>query len=241
MESPPTLPNSRDYLRHIAYDSVVFGFSDNTLKILIMEYHNTHYFALPGGFVKRDENLDDAVKRGLKERTGLKNLFLEQFYTFGDCERYNPEIKKELLEASGFSIPEEAHWMLDRFVTIAYYALIDHRNVTPTPDDLSDSLAWHPVNKLPPLILDHEMIVGKALETLRRDLDRKIVGRNLMPPKFTMKELQRVHEAILGHPLQRTNFQRKMLNMGILRRHEKYFTGKSHKAPYLYSFVEGKD
>ncbi len=71
------------YLPHIAYDSVIFGFAEDELKILLLEYHNTGLFALPGGFVRTDENLNDAVLRGLKERTGLSNIYLEQFYTFG--------------------------------------------------------------------------------------------------------------------------------------------------------------
>ena len=80
------------YLPHIAYDSVIFGFSGEKLKILIMEYHNTGFFALPGGFVRMDEDLNDAVTRGLKERTGLDNIFLEQFYTFGSLRRFQPEV-----------------------------------------------------------------------------------------------------------------------------------------------------
>ena len=82
-------PHLNQYLPHIAYDSVVFGFSGEKLKILIMEYHNTGWFALPGGFVKIDEPLDEAVKRGLKERTGLDEIYLEQFHTFGSLERAN--------------------------------------------------------------------------------------------------------------------------------------------------------
>ena len=93
-----------EYLNHIAFDSVVFGFSGQTLKILIMEYHNTGLFALPGGFVQMDENLNDAVKRGLKERTGLDNIYLEQFYTFGDVARYQPEIMAKIIQANELEI-----------------------------------------------------------------------------------------------------------------------------------------
>jgi len=232
------LPSSSDYLRHIAYDSVIFGFSGEQLKILIMEYHNTGWFALPGGFVKTTENLNAAVKRGLKERTGLDNIYLEQFYTFGDYARFDASVMKGILEAAGFQ-PESDHWLLDRFLSIAYYALVDYRKVTLNPDPLSDSFNWYTVNELPPLMLDHDKIVQKALETLRLNLNRRLVGMNLLPTKFTMKELRKVHEAILGEPIRRTTFQRKMLSLGILERHEKRYTGKAHKAPYLYSFVDG--
>jgi ADP-ribose pyrophosphatase YjhB (NUDIX family) len=229
------LPSENDYLTNIAYDSVIFGFSDKELKILIMEYHNTGLFALPGGFVKRNENLDDAVKRGLRERTGIEDIYLEQFHTFGDLKRFKPEIMRTILESIG-NKPDDSHWMLDRFFSIAYYALINYNDVAPMPDQLSDSIGWYNVNELPPLMLDHNDIVARALQTLRDNLERKLVGVNLLPEKFTMKELQHVYEAILGEKLRRTTFQRKMLGLDILERHEKRFSGKAHKAPYLYSF-----
>lgn len=225
------------YLTNIAYDSVIFGFSGEQLKILIMEYHNTGWFALPGGFVKRDENLNDAVRRGLRERTGLDNIYLEQFYTFGDVARYRPEVMKTILEANGYETTSD-HWLLDRFISVAYYALINYDKVVPKPDTLSDSIKWYPVNDLPELMLDHDKIVQKAMETLQNNLERKLVGMNLLPSRFTMKELQRVYEAILGKSLRRTTFQRRMLSLGILERHEKRYSGAAHKAPYLYSFVE---
>ncbi|WP_188931566.1 NUDIX hydrolase [Dyadobacter endophyticus] len=224
------------YLPHIAYDSVIFGFSEGDLKILIMEYHNTGLFALPGGFVQLQENLNDAVLRGLNERTGLTDIYLEQFYTFGDFSRFDPEVMRTLLEANGILPGDGYQWMLDRFISVAYYALINYEEVTPRPDALSDSCEWYPVNELPELILDHRNIVEKAIQTLRDNLDRKLVGGNLLPKKFTMNELQNVYEAILGTKLRRTTFQRKMLAAEVLTRHEKHFSGKAHMAPYLYSF-----
>jgi 8-oxo-dGTP diphosphatase len=224
-----------DYLKHIAYDSVIFGFSGEKLKILVMKYHNTGLFALPGGFVKLDENLNDAVRRGLKERTGLDNIYLEQFYTFGDVARYRPEVMQTILELNNHSL-EINHWMLDRFISVAYYALINYNDVVPQPDALSDSCEWYDIDNLPNLMLDHPMIVVKALQTLRENLDRKLEGMNLLPTLFTMKELQNVYEAILGEKLHRGAFQRKILSMGILKRHEKQYSGAAHRAPYLYSF-----
>ena len=229
------LPDVSQFVPHLAYDSVVFGFSKGKLKILLMEYHATGWFALPGGFVKRNEDLEDAVKRGLNERTGLKDIYLEQFHTFGNKERHQPDIMKKILQANNLEVPAN-YWMLDRFFSVAYYALIDFEKVTLTPDALSDSISWYEIDHLPELILDHGKIVEKALQTLRENLDRKLIGGNLLPEKFTMNELQAVYEAILGEKLRRTSFQRKMLSLDILERHEKLFTGKSHKAPYLYSF-----
>lgn len=229
--------NPKGYLQHIAYDSVIFGFSGEKLKILIMKYHNTGLFALPGGFVKHDEDLNDAVRRGLKERTGLDNIYLEQFYAFGGVARYKPEIMETIMKANGQAL-EQHSWLLDRFISVAYYALINYEDVVPTPDALSDSCDWYALDELPNLMLDHAEIVAKALQTLRDNLERKLVGMNLLPTLFTMKELQKVYEAILGENLHRGTFQRKILGLGILKRHEKQFSGAAHKAPFLYSFEQ---
>ncbi len=228
----------KEYLPHIAYDSVVFGFSGDKLKILIMEYHNTKLFALPGGFVEMNESLNDAVRRGLRERTGLDDIYLEQFYTFGDMARFKPEVMKTILHGIDGNVPDN-HWMLGRFISVAYYALIDYKKVVPRPDAISDSCTWYDVESLPTLMLDHEKIVGKALVTLRQNLDHKLT--NLLPEKFTMKELQSVYEAIIGQKLRRTTFQRKLLASDLLLRHEKLYNGKAHKAPFLYSFARGED
>lgn len=220
---------------HLAYDSVIFGFNGKQLKILVLEYHNTDFFALPGGFVKRDESVDDAVKRGLRERTGLENIYLEQFYTFGDVSRPAPDVMWTILKNNDYEVKHD-YWMFDRFVSIAYYALINYEEVSPLPDELSDSINWYSLDELPSLMMDHQQIVDKALETLRENLGKKLVGMNLLPQKFTMKNLQKVYEAVLGEKLRRTSFQRKMLSKDILVRHEKLFNGGAHKAPYLYSF-----
>lgn len=231
------LPGPDVYIPHIAYDSVIFGFADEQLMILILEYHNTKLYALPGGFVKHNEDLDDAVQKGLRERTGLDNVHLEQFHTFGNLERYVPEVMENILKARGLEVSKD-YWMLKRFFSVAYYSLINFKLVTPRPDVLADSIQWYPISELPHLMLDHNIIVNKALETLRSNLDNKITGAELLPEKFTMKELQTIYEVILGEKLRRSSFQRKILSKDILIRHEKQFTGKAHKAPYLYSFRE---
>ncbi|KAA2218555.1 NUDIX hydrolase [Maribacter flavus] len=225
----------RDYIQNVSYDSVIFGFNGSQLKILVLEYHNTGYFALPGGFVKMDQSLDDAVKNGVSQRTGLQDIYLEQFYTFGSLERSDPKIMEKILTENNLDL-EQHQWMLGRFLSIGYYALINYEEVSLRPDELSDSINWYSIDELPPLMMDHKKMVDKALEVLRVNLDRKIVGTNLLPQKFTMRQLQEVYEAILGEKIRRTTFQRKMLSMEILVRHEKLFQGKAHKAPYLYSF-----
>jgi ADP-ribose pyrophosphatase YjhB (NUDIX family) len=223
------------YLPHIAYDSVIFGFSGDALKILIMEYHNTGLFALPGGFVRMNEDLDNAVRRGLQERTGLSDIYLEQFYTFGSVARFQPEVMAGILKANDHDVAEN-QWLKERFISVGYYALINYKDVVPRPDALSDSCTWYDVDALPVLILDHRAIVGRAIQTLRFNLHRKVVGVNLLPEKFTMNELQTVYEKIMGEQMRRTTFQRTMLATGMLERHEKRYSGGAHKAPYLYSF-----
>ena len=224
-----------DYLSHIAFDSVIFGFNGKELKILILKYHNTGLFALPGGFVRRSESLDEAVTNGVVERTGIDDLYLEQFQTFGSLNRFDSKAMERILEMNGLDIKNH-EWLLDRFISIAYYALINFEEVNPVPDSLADSIDWYSLEKLPPLMMDHEIIVQKALTTLRENLDRKLLGMNLLPEKFTMKELQNVYEKIMGEPLKRTAFQRKMLASNALIRHEKRFSGGAHRAPYLYSY-----
>lgn len=235
---PPTFVD--DYLPHLAYDCVVFGFSGERLKILILEYHNTGWFALPGGFIGRNEDLDEAVKKGLEKRTGLTDIHLEQFHTFGSLARYRPDTMREILRASGHN-PQHFPGLQDRFISVGHYALINYHHVTPKPDKLSDSLEWYPVDELPPLLFDHEEMVQRALVALQKNLDAMLVGVNMLPDWFTIKELQRVHEAILGEKLNRASFQRRMLSSGTLVRHEKRYSGGAHKAPYVYSFVERGD
>jgi len=229
------IPPGKKYLRHISYDPVIFGFAGSRLKVLITRFRNMDVYALPGGFIHQDEDLETAVQRGLKERTGLDKIYLEQFHTFGDMKRSDPGIMGQFLEVNGLD-PLEYEFLFDRFVTVAYYALVNYEKVDPQPDSLSDYIGWYDLEGLPGLMLDHVLIVKEALRTLRANLDHKLVGASLLPERFTMKELQEVYESILGESLSRTNFQRKMLSLGFLERHEKKYTGKAHKAPYLYTF-----
>ena len=226
---------NKKFIPNLSYDCVIFGFNGINLKILILEYHNTGLFALPGGFIKKNQSLQDAVNKGVEERTGIKNVFLDQFQVFGKPERSDPAAMRRILIANDKNL-EKNEWMMDRFITVGHYALINYEDVNPKPDHLSDSIDWYDIDNVPKLMMDHNEIVNKALEVLRNNISEKIIGMNLLPPKFTMKQLQQVFEAILDQTLRRTSFQRKMLSLDILQRHEKLFEGKAHKAPYLYSF-----
>lgn len=232
------------YLPGLAMDFVIFGFDEFQLKILVLEYSNTSLFALPAGFVRENENLNNAARRVLSERTGLSDIYLEQFYTFGDLARYDQSPMRTIMQAKGME-PKDDHFLLHRFVSVGYYALIDFSKATPTPDPLSDTCVWYNLEHLPELMLDHKTIVQKALDTLRADLDRKLGGSHswaapLLAKTFTMAELQKLYETILGQKLRRSSFQRKVLGLGILERLEKQFNGGAHKAPYLYQFMQEK-
>lgn len=228
-------PDGKGLLPGLAIDSVIFGFHQNHLKILLLEYENTGLFALPGGFIREKENLNDAARRSLSERTGLNNIYLDQFYVFGDRSRHDKDTLRAIMRGKGMNFDDD-HWLLRRFVSVGYYALIDFTKAVPIPDSLSDRCAWYDMTALPPLILDHSLIVQKALETLRANLDRKLIGFNLLSETFTMGDLQSLYETILGQKLRRSSFQRKMLSLGILERIDKKWTGGAHKAPYLYKF-----
>ncbi|QHT66762.1 NUDIX hydrolase [Rhodocytophaga rosea] len=230
-------PEGTGFLPNLALDLVIFGFHEKQLKVLLLEYVNTSLFALPAGFIKAKENLNDAARRSLTERTGLHDIYLEQYYVFGDLSRHDSRPLRTILIASG-SNPPENHWLLGRFVSVGFYALIDFTKAVPKPDLLSDRCEWYDLNSLPPLMLDHKTMVDKALETLRANLDRKLIGFNLLPDLFTMGDLQSLYETILGERLNRTSFQRKILSLDILERLEKKFTGGAHKAPYLYRFKQ---
>ncbi|MCW3082240.1 MAG: hydrolase [Segetibacter sp.] len=225
------------FMPGLAIDTVIFGFHENQLKILLLEYENTNLFALPGGFIKKDENLADAARRTLSDRTSLENIYLEQFYIFGDIARHDPKPLRTIMQGKGLGELKD-HWLFERFLTVGFYALIDYTKAVPIPDLLSDRCEWHELENLPRLILDHKQIVDKALETLRTNLDEKLIAFNLMPEHFTMADLQSLYETVLGEKLLRTSFQRKMLNMEILERIEKKYTGGAHKAPYLYKFAK---
>ncbi len=222
------------FLKHVSLDCVVFGFHDNQLKILLTRIKNTELWALPGGFVRKEESLESAANRVLNERTGLDNIFLKPFNVFGDPGRSekNP-IANEII-ISG--VNNGLEWFNQRFISVGFYALVDFSKAVPSPDIFSDLCIWKNLNETSSLILDHNQILNSALETLRLQVNYQPLGYNLLPEKFTMPELQNLYETILGKDLDRRNFQRRMLSFKILNKLEERKTGGAHKAPFLYEF-----
>jgi 8-oxo-dGTP diphosphatase len=229
------IEGSEVYLPSLSLDCVIFGFHENQLKVLLLKMKNAKQWCLPGGFVFKNEDVDEAAQRVLNERTGLSKIFLQQFNVFGKPKRSNSNFHRDILRKDGIELSDD-HWLLRRFVTIGYYALVEYSHVDPKPDNFSDECSWRDVNDLPELMMDHRQIVEKALETLQTHLNYQPIGYNLLSTKFTMPQLQRLYETILDKKLDRRNFQRKILSFGILKRLKEVKKGGAHKAPFLYSF-----
>jgi ADP-ribose pyrophosphatase YjhB (NUDIX family) len=228
------LKGHEKYLRHISIDCVVFGFHENELKVLLLKTSYSDKWALPGGFILKKEPMDDAAQRILKERTGLDKIYLQQFRVFGDPERSNRKFNEEYFKK--FEVSRENSWMSERFISIGFNALVDFTKVQPLPDLFSEKCEWFKIRDIPELVFDHKKILETALEELRIQLNFHPVGYNLLPLKFTMPELQKLYETILGKKLDRRNFQRKILGTGILKRLDEIKTGLPHKAPFYYKF-----
>lgn len=227
--------SNQSFLRHISLDCVMFGFHENQLKVLLLRMKKTGQWALPGGFVQEDESLEVAASRVLRQRTGLDKIFLRQFNVFSDPQRsmVNPAIA-DLVDA-GMSFPDQ-EWFSQRFISVGFYALVEFSQVQPQPDLLSDLCEWINLEEIGCLMMDHNQIVRSALETLRLQLSFQPIGYALLTEKFTMSELRRLYETILGIELDRRNFQRKMLACNILTRLDEVRQGAAHKAPVLFSF-----
>ncbi|HMJ68773.1 MAG TPA: NUDIX domain-containing protein [Cyclobacteriaceae bacterium] len=220
------------FLRHLSVDCVIFGFHENELKVLLLKWKDDGPWCVPGGFVRKEESLEESVDRVLKERTGLDNIFLRQFHVFSDPAR---EKKKD-----SFPYASKGGWLMERFISIGFYALVEFSKVSPEADAISEECRWWDVDSVPKMVFDHNEIFQKALHVLRMSLNDHPIGYELLPSKFTMPELQKLYETILGKPLDRRNFQKKMLALGILERQKERKTGGAHKAPYLYRFNKVK-
>lgn len=221
-------------------DCVIFGFENGELKILVLKWKAPgELWALPGGFVYKDEDLDKAAIRVLKERTGIDIPFLEQFKTFGKVDRRDKDTLVKNLESILVN-QDIIEWFGNRFISTGYLSLVDIRKCSLTADLSSEAIEWFNLEDLPDLIYDHKEMVETALKYVQNQINYLPIGLNLLPEKFTMKELQMLYESILGRKLDRGNFQRKMLKLEIFIRHEKQLEGGAHKAPYLYSFDKEK-
>ena len=234
-----------NYIPGSSIDCVIFGYKNQELKLLLLQWKHQDIWSLPGGFIRKVEDMDDAANRVLLERTGLNSVFLQQFYTFGSIRRSQLNGKAQnqrlaFIKDSKLHSAEFITWLQNRFITTGYFALVNLEKTRPEPDFLSEKCEWKSLKSMPPLMMDHDEIVQKALTHLRIQLNYLPIGISLLPKKFTILDLQKLYESILQKPLERSNFQRKVLKLGILIRHEKQMTGAANKAPYLYSFDKSR-
>jgi 8-oxo-dGTP diphosphatase len=202
-----------DYPRPaLTVDIVAFSIQNQQLKVLLIERAEAPFagtWALPGGFVKIDEDLIDAAERELEEETGIKGAYLEQLYTYGALER-DPR---------------------GRVISVAYFALIPS-NEPICSEGGSDAVQaqWHPMNQLPHLAFDHQDIVKYALRRLRYKLEYTAVGFELLPETFTLTEIQHTYEIILGEALDKRNFRRRILQAGVIEATSRMRSGEGRPA-----------
>lgn len=205
----------------LTVDCVVFGFDAGELKVLLIERGLEPFkgkWALPGGFVRVDETLDAAARRELEEEAGIKNVFLEQLYTFGEVNR-DPR---------------------ERVVSVAYYALVKlAAHETKAATDAADA-RWFPVSKIPELGFDHREILATALARLKGKVRYEPIGFELLPPKFTLSELQHLYEATLGVDLDKRNFRKKVLGFGLLVPLRETQMAGRHRPAQLFRFDADK-
>ncbi|MEM6769135.1 MAG: NUDIX domain-containing protein [Bacteroidota bacterium] len=202
-------------------DNVIFGFDDGTLKVLLIRRNEepyNNYWALPGYFVREDEDLDAAANRVLFEATGLEDVYLEQVRSFGTPGRHD----------------------FGRVITVAYYSLVKIDAFSPRAAGIAQDITWHPVAEIQSLAFDHEEILKTALDKLKRHVRSRPVGFELLPPAFTLTELQHLYEAIWETALEKRNFRKKIMSMGLLRDLNRLQEGVPHRPAKLYCFDEAR-
>ena len=203
----------------VAVDTVIFTIRDGRLNVLLMKLDHGYFkdsWAIPGGIVDIDEDLDDTAKRRLKEKTGLTDVYLEQLYSFGEVRR-DPR---------------------RRVVTVAYFALVNADNVRLEKAE-RDAVMWMPVNRLPKLAYDHNQIADYALSRLRSKIEYTNIVYSLLPEKFTLSQLQKVYEIILDEPIDKRNFRRKIISLDLIKETGSQI-GVAHRPSKLFSFRSKK-
>src|SRR3954470_7679497 len=205
----------------LTVDCVVFGFDEGELKVLLIQRGLAPFkgkWALPGGFVRVDETLDEAARRELEEETGLTNVFLEQLYTFGAVDR-DPR---------------------ERVVTVAHYALVKLAEHPAAGASDARDAAWFPVAAPPRLAFDHADILETALQRLRGKVRYEPLGFELLPAKFTLSQLQHLYESVLQATLDKRNFRKKILAMDLLVPLKDQARSGAHRPAQLFRFNEKK-
>lgn len=201
---------------HVAVDCVIFGFDGNELKLLLFKrkvepFKNS--WSLIGGFIEEDEHIDDAVNRVLRDYVGLENIFLEQTRCYGEKDR----------DPGG------------RVLSIGHYALIPLKDHIVRKVESSFG-KWFSFGEIPELILDHNLMVDDAKKNLKNKAQYLPIGFELLSEKFTLPELKRVYDSIFERTLDRRNFSKKILSLGILEKLDEKDKTTSRKGAWLYRF-----
>ena len=207
-------------LMPLAVDCIIFGFNDNNLELLLIHRGfepEKDKWSLMGGFVGKEENLDDAASRVLTTLTGLEGIYMEQVNTFGKVNR----------DPGG------------RVVSVAYYALIRKDQYDETLVEKHNA-QWFPLSELPEMVFDHKEMAEAALTRLRRKVKTEATGFNLLPEKFTLPQLQALYEAILDEKLDKRNFRKKIAAIDILEKLEEKDKDSSKRGAYFYRFDKKK-
>lgn len=233
---------SKNLNPHVSVDCVIFGFDEGELKVLLIERDlpedirtktDFKQLCLPGNLVDDNEDLDTSALRILKELTSLDNIYLEQFYAFGDPNRVKDARDVQWLSAIR-SVPQA------RVITVAYYSLVRIDHYIPSAASFARKAFWCAVSEVPQLAFDHNRILEKALHSLQTKIRLHPVGFELLPDKFTLGQLQKVYETILGISLDKRNFRRKILNKGFLNPLTEKQKGVPHKRARLFEFDKKK-
>lgn len=209
---------------HFTIDCVILAFDEGQVEVLLAErneYPYKDWWALPGYFVNKYEEMEDAVARILLEMTGLKDIYMDQLAAFAGVKRH----------------PE------GRILTVAYMALVqmdEVRNKIATGTNYMRQLKWFPVDELPDLAFDHKEILQLGLDRLKKSVSYSATPYELLPAKFTLTQLQQVYEALLNKKLDKRNFRKKINNLGYLKELNEFQKGVSYRAAKLYSFDKKK-
>ena len=201
----------------VTVDCVIFGLDESQLlKVLLIQRAHAPFeghWALPGGFVDMDEDLETAALRELEEETGVRDVFIEQLYTFGAPKR-DPR---------------------GRVISVAYYALVNLSKHPVQAASDARKVEWFAIDQLPPLAFDHQQVLSIAIQRLRAKVRYQPIGFELLPEKFTLTQLQTLYETILGVSLNKRNFRTRILKMNVLKKIEQQ-KGVAHRPAYLYAF-----
>lgn len=202
----------------VAVDAVCFTVMHDELKILLIQRKYEPFrggYAIPGGFVKEDEELEDAVKRELAEETGVTGVFLKQLGAYGKVDR-DPR---------------------GRILSVAFAALINpHQRLEATTDAMSAE--WFAIDNLPTLAFDHDKIIAEALDFLRFELQTTNIANQVLPEFFTLSQLQGLYESVLSKKLDKRNFRRRIKEMAVLKETEKTHMEGAHRPAKLYTFKD---